>query len=66
MKPQYQPVERIRNVGAFIKSYMKSGSGQRAITRQPRFVEVNTETQKGRVLVGFNTMAFALANATTK
>lgn len=54
----YQP-ERIRNVKAFLTSYMKSSSGQRALTRQPRYVEVDNELMKGRVMTGYNTIAHA-------
>lgn len=58
----YQP-ERIRNVKAFLVSYMKSSSGQRALTRQPRYVEVDNELMKGRIMTGYNTIAHALDKA---
>lgn len=55
----HQP-ERIRNVKAFLTSYMKSSSGQRTLTRHPRYVEVDNELMKGRIMTGYNTLAYAL------
>jgi hypothetical protein len=55
--------ERIRNVKGFLRSYMKSSSGQRALNRQPSFVEVENETTKGRIITGYNTLAHALNEA---
>lgn len=55
--------ERIRNIKGFLRSYMKSSSGQRALNRQPTYVEVDNEKVKGRIFVGHNTIAHALAKA---
>lgn len=55
--------DRIRNVKGFLRSYMKSSSGERALSRQPRFDEVSTDTIRGRVNFKFNTMAIALQEA---
>lgn len=63
MKTEYQKPQPIRNIKAFLKSYMQSGSAQRALSRQPSYVEVNNEFMKGRVITGYNTMAHALERA---
>lgn len=65
-KPRSAEPERIRNVGAFLRSYMKSSSGQRAITRQPTFTEVDNDQYKGRMHLRYNTLAHAMEAAVTR
>lgn len=60
--------EPIRNLPAFLKSYVKSTSFERALTRQPTYVETLEENSKGRMVKvreynGFNQMAIAMEKA---
>lgn len=66
MEAHLSKPERIRNLSAFIPSYMQSNSGQRALTRQPTFQEVDNEFTKGRVDFRYNVMAHALNEAKVK
>lgn len=60
-----QPIKQevIRNVPAFIRSYVKSQSGERALLRQPAYREVDTKFYRGRIITGSNQLALALAAA---
>lgn len=59
--------EKIRNVPAFLRSFMKSSSGQRALNRNPSFTEHTITDKKGtytyRDNYKYNTIAHALAKA---
>lgn len=54
----------IRNLGAFLKSYVKSESFQRALNRQPRMIERTEKNSKGHLVTfreyaGHNQLAVA-------